>query len=206
MFRTVPLSIIRSFSLYTQQWYMSYRFADSLRAGSGRNGQNNCPKHVEFYSKNKFEKLVHLVGFIIRIYHYARSPERQNSSVTLLASATCFKTTFPVAKFSNEQRYRLSIFLGGLRETTKPLTIIAISSDIRSKTLPNKSAERYICARVFGEISMSVLQSSLVTICTTRFNIQKFYVLPTQRIYMFCSGSQNKERLFPYTALTGWFL
>ena len=63
MFRTVPLSIIRSFSLYTQQWYMSYRFADSLRAGSGR----NCPKHVEFYSKNKFEKLVHLVGFIIRI-------------------------------------------------------------------------------------------------------------------------------------------
>jgi hypothetical protein len=37
MFRTVPLSIIRSFSLYTRQWYMSYRFADSLRAGSGWN-------------------------------------------------------------------------------------------------------------------------------------------------------------------------
>ena len=31
MFRTVPLYTIRSFSLYTQQWYMSYRFADSLR-------------------------------------------------------------------------------------------------------------------------------------------------------------------------------
>jgi hypothetical protein len=30
-------------------------------------GQRNCPKHVEFYSKNKFEKLMHLVGFIIRI-------------------------------------------------------------------------------------------------------------------------------------------
>ena len=70
---------------------MSY----SLRAGSGRNfrpdparklsanlydihhccvysektpddGQRNCPKHVEFYLKNKFEKLEHLVGFIIR--------------------------------------------------------------------------------------------------------------------------------------------
>jgi len=27
MFRTVPLPIIRIFSLYTQQWYMSYRFA-----------------------------------------------------------------------------------------------------------------------------------------------------------------------------------
>jgi len=29
-------------------------------------GQKTCPKHVEFYSENKFEKLVHLVGFIIR--------------------------------------------------------------------------------------------------------------------------------------------
>ena len=32
MLQTVPLSIIRSISLYTQQWYKSYRFADSLRA------------------------------------------------------------------------------------------------------------------------------------------------------------------------------
>jgi hypothetical protein len=34
-------------------------------------------KNVQFCSKNKFEKLVHLVGFIIRIYHDARSSERQ---------------------------------------------------------------------------------------------------------------------------------
>jgi hypothetical protein len=40
-------------------------------------GQFLCPKYVEFYSKNKFEKLVHVVGFIIIIYHDARSPERQ---------------------------------------------------------------------------------------------------------------------------------
>jgi len=96
MFRTVPLSIIRSFSLYTQHLYMSYSFADSLRAGSGWNavpswscsqavskilwhiqmlcvqwkpsddGQRYCPKHVDFHSKNKSEKLMHLVGFIIR--------------------------------------------------------------------------------------------------------------------------------------------
>ena len=89
MFRTVPLSIVRSFSLYTQQWYMSYRFDDSLRAANRPDlavsepvwhipllcvrwktpddGQRNCPKHVEFYSENKFEKLLNLVGFIIRI-------------------------------------------------------------------------------------------------------------------------------------------
>ena len=48
-------------------------------------GQRNCLKHVEFYSKNKSEKLVHLVGFIIRIYHDVRSPERQKSQMMLNA-------------------------------------------------------------------------------------------------------------------------
>ena len=31
-------------------------------------GQTQCPKHVEFYSENKFEKLVNLVGFIIKLF------------------------------------------------------------------------------------------------------------------------------------------
>jgi len=108
MFRTLPLSIIRNFSLYTQQRYMSHRFADSLWAGSGWNwfhsdpahklsanpvwhipllcvqwktpddGQRKCRKDVEFYSKNKFEKLVHVVGFVVITYHDAPSPECQN--------------------------------------------------------------------------------------------------------------------------------
>jgi hypothetical protein len=43
MFRTVSLSIIRSFSLYTQQWCMSYSFADSLRA------EANAPAHIYYY-------------------------------------------------------------------------------------------------------------------------------------------------------------
>jgi hypothetical protein len=59
-FRTVPLSIIRSYSLYTQQWYMSYRFVDSFRTGSGWNS---------FHFQNKFENSVHLDGFIIRYQH-----------------------------------------------------------------------------------------------------------------------------------------
>ena len=42
-----------------------------------------CPKHVEFYSKNKYEKLVLLVGFIIRIFHDARSSECQTQEVSL---------------------------------------------------------------------------------------------------------------------------
>jgi len=47
-------------------------------------GQRNCAKHAEFYSKNKFEKFVYLIGFIIRIYNGARSPERQNHVIPKL--------------------------------------------------------------------------------------------------------------------------
>jgi len=59
---------------------MSYRFADSLLAKlSPDDGQKNCPKHAEFYSRNKLQKLAYLVDFIIRIDHDARTPERQTS-------------------------------------------------------------------------------------------------------------------------------
>ena len=121
MFRTVPLSIVRSFSLHTHQWYVSY----SLGAGSGWNwscsqavskpvwhtpllcvqwktpddGQRNCPKHVQSYSKNKFEKLVYLVGFIIRIYHDAWSPECQKS--TLISSSFAIKKNMPLYSVIN---------------------------------------------------------------------------------------------------------
>ena len=47
-------------------------------------GQRNCPKHVEFCSKNKLEKLLYLVGFIIRIFNDARSPERQSEMPFLI--------------------------------------------------------------------------------------------------------------------------
>jgi len=59
MFRTVPLSIIRSFSLYTQQWYKSYRFADSLRAGSKWNSKFR-PDPARKLSANLYD---------IRVYH-----------------------------------------------------------------------------------------------------------------------------------------
>jgi len=125
MFRAHPLSIIRSFSLYTQQWYMSY----SLRAGSERDqfrpdparklsanmydinrycvysektpsdGNRNCPKHVEFYSKNKCEKLMHLVGFIIRILIHGMNCKHFKYHVSTLRQETskniCFLLNEP---------------------------------------------------------------------------------------------------------------
>ena len=117
-FRTVLLYIIRSFSLYTQQCYMSYRFcwqlpsriraerpdpASKLSANlydiqhccvyskkkkTPDDGQRDCPKDVEFYSKNKFEKLVHLVGLFIRMFQLTtrsriKSEQSNNDSIQL---------------------------------------------------------------------------------------------------------------------------
>ena len=46
-------------------------------------GQRDYPKHVVFCSKNQLEKLVHLVGFIIRIYYDTRSSECERKSILL---------------------------------------------------------------------------------------------------------------------------
>jgi hypothetical protein len=77
MFQTGFLPIIRSLALYTQQQVYVIQVMLCVQCYTHDDGQRNCPKHVEFYSKNKFEKLVHLVCFIIRIYHDARSSECQ---------------------------------------------------------------------------------------------------------------------------------
>ena len=39
-----------------------------------------------------------------------------------------------------------------------------------------------------------------------QFNVHKSHVLPTQLYLCVLCGSENKQRLFPYTALTGWFV
>jgi len=88
VFRTVRLSIIRSCSLYTQQnqdwtsWSCSQAVSKPVwliplpcaQWKTPYDGQRNCPKHVEFYSKNKFEKLVRLVGFIVSTLLNVRWP------------------------------------------------------------------------------------------------------------------------------------
>jgi len=116
MFRTVPLSIIRRFSLYTQ--------------------------HVDFYSKNKFEKLVQLVGFIIRIYHDARSPERQTTNVLGFMSCTLI-TQIPSTYFAhsschhqgytNKNKNMIMVFLS--HSTFQNLIMFTENSQFKSKIL-----------------------------------------------------------------------
>jgi hypothetical protein len=73
MFRTVPLSFIRMehssiliLLASCQQTCMTYTTAVCTVKKTPDDGQRDCTKHAEFYSKNKYEELVHLVGLIIR--------------------------------------------------------------------------------------------------------------------------------------------
>jgi len=87
MFQTVPLSIIRSFSLYTQnvlillascqQTCMTYTIAVCTMKNSWWWTEELSETSRVLFQKNKFEKLMHLVGFITRIYHDAWSPKHQ---------------------------------------------------------------------------------------------------------------------------------
>jgi hypothetical protein len=141
------------YSLYAQQWYMSYRLVDSFRAGSGWNHpspacklcvwclydkyhcwvysewtpddcQRHCPRHVEFHVKNKFAKLVDLVGLIIKKFVVMHghmnvtknvgkvkygTPTRCNNNSFLLIfkiSSTCFGQVF-----AHLQERKTEIFL-----------------------------------------------------------------------------------------------
>jgi len=47
MFRTVPLSVIRSFSLYTQQCCMAYRFADRCNLSANLYDIHHCRVYSE---------------------------------------------------------------------------------------------------------------------------------------------------------------
>jgi len=57
-------------------------------------GQRNCSKHVEFYSQNKFEKLVHPVGFIIWILLQKLTAPQLLKKFPLFYGTRRFITTF----------------------------------------------------------------------------------------------------------------
>ena len=73
IFRTVPLSII-SFSLYTQQTCMTYTIAACTVRKFWWWTEELSETCRDFIPKNKFEKLVHLVGFIIRTHFTVVQP------------------------------------------------------------------------------------------------------------------------------------
>ena len=110
-------------------------------------GERNCPKHVEFYSKNKLEKLEHVIGCIIRIYHDAPSPERQILSFYKISgklsgtghlfwvSLVSYHSTIAVsaARYEQYARWTPHVHTGMVSPTTQKL---------REKSLVNSCAAR----------------------------------------------------------------
>jgi hypothetical protein len=77
---------------------------------------------------------------------------------------------------------------------------ITLDSALKSSYMPLAC----LCLSLVSPALCVDLKCPVVTICTTMFNIQQFYVLPTH-LCVLC-GSQNKQRLFHCTTLTDWFV
>jgi len=98
MFPTVSLSIISNFSLYTQQWYMSYRFADGVPSWSCSQAVSKPVWHTPLLCRQWKT-----------IYRFADSlragPER--SVLILFASRqqTCMTYTISVCTVKNSWRW-----------------------------------------------------------------------------------------------------
>jgi len=125
-------------------------------------GQRNCLKHEEFYSKNKSEKLVHLVGFIIRIYHDARSLECQIGPVVLISQQLAFGKTQDI---HNIVRCKVQA-AGGLTSTGKPpcQTKLRIATITKIWQLTNDINNNFF--KIFEYNSLSSLLRAFMTFRT----------------------------------------
>ena len=188
MFRTVSLSIIRSLILYTQQqlFVIQVYLLLCIQYKAPDDGQKTCPKHVEFYSKNKFEKLVHLIGFIIRMYHDVRSsecqkptepslltPNQQVSQIRMLVEVRRMRNLLPLCMEGIRQMF-------GCRTRCNPnlplqpptqTTIWAYSEFARGLSLPYRSSVYRDRARLRPGISQIFMTISQTT-TFIRFHIQ----------------------------------
>jgi len=92
-------------------------------------GQRNCPKQVDFYSKNKFERLVNLVGFIVRICHDARSRERRTLCTLFIDNCS--------NRIVSNSCFLLKKFM--ICEVTKTLHCFFLWSEVYFETLRSRS-------------------------------------------------------------------
>ena len=76
---------------------------------------------------------------------------------------------------------------------TQVLGVSAANGNIRNRV----SAWMYFmgCLAVYGMDSITIL--GVVVTLPTKFNIQQFYVLPTQCIYVFCVDLRTNSDYFP---------
>ena len=71
MFRTVPLSVIRSFSPYTQQWYISYRLSSWFYYKSLSRSPERQISYTQVYIKFCMTVLYIYIYFILYFSLYS---------------------------------------------------------------------------------------------------------------------------------------
>jgi hypothetical protein len=108
-------------------------------------GQRNCPKHVELYSKIKFEKLTHLVGFIIRIYHDARSSECKILKFGVVEVLKVFGNFTPLTSRSFKGLLRLQLW--GQLAQKEGLNALTLKNTTPS-TLERLQCQRTECSSI----------------------------------------------------------
>ena len=122
----------------------------------------NCPKHVEFYSKNKFEKLVQLVCFITRVFMVENFPLRCH---TVSTYASYLHTHEPTE--SPIHRYTKAHDLTSLKKLKPTLFILPISS--HSQLLLSPAEHTLEIAEELETNLMSLVIFITLNICSTCF-------------------------------------
>ena len=96
-------------------------------------GQRNCPKHVEFHSKNTVEKLMHLVGFVIR--------NLSRRTVTWTSNTQDFRPTYCTDIYIYKkllQHFRL-LPLAFIREYTQSSCYLSLYNIVQMQVFRSKS-------------------------------------------------------------------
>ena len=76
---------------------------------------------------------------------------------------------------------------------------------IKKETLLEQKVSRSVMkVRFLKQVRLSYDEKSF-SCFNSRFNIKKFYVVPTLHLCVLY-GSQNKQQLLPYKTLRDWFL
>ena len=118
-------------------------------------GQRNCLEHVEFYSKNKFEKLVHLIGFIIRT-NYVLAYE-SDQWILMPSNYVCHVTQYDTAVMANKSSSIFQVCTPADRHPRPSTSISRLSTLTRLGRTPSRApaVKRYMYRAAGHELSVA---------------------------------------------------
>jgi len=121
MFRTVPLSFIRGFSLYTQQWFMSYTIAVCTVLGSWW-----WTEELSETCRVVFQKYIWEIGASSWFYYMNLS----RCTLTCTSNSMYFITLIPYIHFRDLYLHTTRHFTGHFRHVHRPTFPTIILNEI----------------------------------------------------------------------------